>query len=95
MRREKKRRGELSLDDAARCWDSRLTDPAPTPELALEREELRRAVLRGLGQLSEEHRQVLVLRELEGLSYREIAELLPLLGLRLLQLPQTKEALLW
>lgn len=78
MRREKKRRGELSLDDAARCWDSRLTDPAPTPELALEREELRRAVLRGLGQLSEEHRQVLVLRELNGASYEEIGQALGL-----------------
>ena len=78
LRREKKRRGDLSLDDADRCWDSRLTDPAATPGQALEQKELRQAVLRGLGQLSEEHRQVLVLREINGASYEEIGQALDL-----------------
>ncbi|MBN1585925.1 MAG: sigma-70 family RNA polymerase sigma factor [Candidatus Omnitrophica bacterium] len=42
------------------------------------REEMERAELRDriLGQLSEDYRQVLTLREVEGLSYAEIAEIL-------------------
>ena len=48
------------------------------PEQELERQELRRAVLNGLEQLSPEHRQVLVMREINGLSYQEIADILDL-----------------
>ena len=78
LRREKKRRGDLSLDDPDRGWDSQLADPTPPPEKSLEQEELRRAVIRGLALLSEEHRQVLVLRELNGASYEEIGQVLGL-----------------
>ena len=48
------------------------------PEAELERQEQRRAVERGLKQLSEEHRQVLVMREVQGLSYQEIGDVLDL-----------------
>ncbi len=78
LRREKRRRGELSLDDGDYQWDSTLADPAPTPEDALERQELRRAVAEGLSQLSEEHRHILVLREVNGLPYDEIGRILGL-----------------
>ena len=44
----------------------------------LERQELRNAVSAGLEQLSDEHRQVLVMREINGLSYQEIADVLDL-----------------
>lgn len=46
------------------------------PSDALARKELRQALSDGLAQLSAEHRGVLVLRELEDLSYEEIAEVL-------------------
>ena len=39
---------------------------------------MRQAVADGLARLSEEHRRVLVLRELDGLSYEEIGGLLDL-----------------
>ena len=78
LRREKKRRGESSLDDETLGWDAALADPAPTPHQAAEREDLRRAVSDGLARLSEEHRRVLVLREINGLSYEEIGSLLGL-----------------
>ena len=78
LRRERKRRGDLSLDDPDRGWDSQLADPAPPPEKSLEQKELRRAVVRALALLSEEHRQVLVLRELNGASYEEMGRVLDL-----------------
>lgn len=78
LRREKKRRGDASLDDGEQSFDSLLADPAPTPHQAAEREELRRAVADGLESLSEEHRRILVLREISGLSYEEIGQQLGL-----------------
>lgn len=78
LRREKKRRGDPSLDDDDQSFDSLLADPAPTPHQAAERAELRRAVADGLSALSEEHRRVLVLREVSGLSYEEIGQQLGL-----------------
>jgi RNA polymerase sigma-70 factor, ECF subfamily len=46
----------------------------PTGTSAMEREQLSSAVHRALSAISPEHRQVLVLKEMEGLSYAEIAE---------------------
>ena len=44
------------------------------PGKDLERKRLRKKIFEALDQLSEDHRQILVLREIEGLSYEEIAE---------------------
>jgi RNA polymerase sigma-70 factor (ECF subfamily) len=46
-----------------------------TPALVLEEEERRLLVERALQATSPEHREVLILREFEGLSYRAIAEI--------------------
>lgn len=78
LRRERKRQGDASLDDAAQELAAQIPCPAPTPEQAAERQELRRAVTQGLAQLPLEQRRVLVLRELQGLSYEEMAGLLSL-----------------
>lgn len=78
IRREKKRKGDISLDDEERDLSYAFIDPAATPQQALEQKELHRAVSVGLGQLSDEHRQILVLREVNGLSYDEIADILDL-----------------
>lgn len=78
LRREKKRRGDASLDDEEYQWDSTLADPDASPQRELERKELHRSVQEGLNKLSEEHRRILVLREINGLSYEEIAEILAL-----------------
>ena len=53
-------------------------DPRGSPEVELERKELRRAVERGLQALPDHHRQVLIMRELSGLSYQEIGAVLDL-----------------
>jgi RNA polymerase sigma factor (sigma-70 family) len=79
LRREK-RRMALSMtqeeDEEGRQTD--LPDERWAPERELERKELQAAVQEGLSTLSPEHRQVLLLRETEGLSYQEIAQCLSL-----------------
>ena len=77
IRREKSRRGMdvLSLNDDEKDFDELIPDNAPTPQAKLEEKERREALNRGLRKLSEEHRQVLLLREVSGLSYTEIAAL--------------------
>jgi len=77
IRREKKRRGDSSLDDEE-GGALPPADPAPTPQQTVEQKELQQAVADGLAQLSEEHRQVLVMREINGLSYEEIGQALDL-----------------
>lgn len=80
LRREK-RRSALSItledeDDEDRQAD--FPDDRWSPERELERKELRQALQDGLAALSPEHREVLLLRETEGLSYQEIAQCLDL-----------------
>jgi len=50
-----------------------LPDPAPGPEAAARGAELRRALGRALAELTPEHREVLLLCEMQGLSYEEAA----------------------
>ena len=81
LRREKRRSGlsmTVSLDDEDEERQVELPDLRYAPEVEVQRRELREAVHKGLDTLSEEHRKVLVLRELDGLSYVEIAALLGL-----------------
>ena len=64
-------------DDAPSALD-RVPDGSPGPDVVLERRDLRRLIQQGLAQLSEEHRMVVVLRDVQGLSYEEIADVLRL-----------------
>ncbi len=51
-------------------------DAAPTPEERLENSELGRELSAALAEVSEEHRQIVLLRDVSGLSYTEIADIL-------------------
>ena len=80
LRREK-RRATLSLTlepEEEESREAEVADERWSPEALLDRQESRQAVRQALTQLSDEHREVLLLRELEGLSYREIAQALDL-----------------
>lgn len=73
QRRRTKRRGEQSVDDAALAS---FEDPGALPDDRLARAELRQGLLRSFEALSEAQRTVLALRDVEGLSYGEIAKVL-------------------
>lgn len=77
LRRNRNQRGQISLDDGETGLPDP-ADPAPGPQELAEGNELRAAVAEALRQLSDDHRQVLVLRELRQLSYEEIAAILAL-----------------
>ena len=53
-----------------------IPDTAPTPEEHLENSELGRELAAALDEVSEEHRRIVLLRDVSGLSYTEIAEVL-------------------
>ena len=53
-------------------------DESVGPEQQLTRSEMRRAVARGLDNLPDDARKILILRELDGLSYAEIGKVLHL-----------------
>src|SRR3989442_1594665 len=59
-------------------WDRVLVEPGGGPDAAASRAEQRERIRRGLDALPEHHRAIIMLSDLEGLSYREIAEVLDL-----------------
>jgi RNA polymerase sigma-70 factor (ECF subfamily) len=54
----------------------RIADEAPGPDVTAERQELRRVIQEELLQLTGDHRIVVVLRDIHGLSYEHIADTL-------------------
>jgi RNA polymerase sigma-70 factor (ECF subfamily) len=74
-RRQRVRRTE-PIEGRAERLAAELIVRAPDPEEATGRAELRRWVWRALARLSEDHREIVVLRDFHGLSYDEIAHVL-------------------
>ena len=75
LRRQKRQRAESieMLDEESGGVERYMPVNNPNPTAGLERTELRKRIDRALGQLSVEHRTVLVLHEFEELEYKEIA----------------------
>lgn len=76
---KRRRRGVLRLDgygDGEGSYDppDRATDTAP--DAGMERSEDERVLTDAIAKLSGEHRTVLVLKDLDGLKYEEIAEVM-------------------
>src|SRR3989449_5083153 len=57
-------------------WDRALVDQGTAPDTNATQVEERERIGRALASLSEPHRAIIMLSDLEGLSYREIAEVL-------------------
>jgi RNA polymerase sigma-70 factor (ECF subfamily) len=67
---------ELSLEAVMAHEGDRLRDPAPAPDEAMVTAELQRALHEAIQALEPSQRDVLVLRDVEGLSAPEVAEVL-------------------
>lgn len=76
LRRQKRTQTESmdQLDEDAGGVERQLPVEIPNPTERLEREEMRRQIDQALGQLTPEHRTVLILHEFEELEYKEIAK---------------------
>ncbi|MEW6723473.1 MAG: sigma-70 family RNA polymerase sigma factor [Bacillota bacterium] len=77
--RQRRRRQTISLDEPLQLEDEPLprqvADSGDGPEEILERREVQEIVQQGIGELGDDHRLALILRELQGKSYQEIAEI--------------------
>jgi len=78
LRREKRReKSSLTyLDNAGTVWEIEVPDERFRPDVAIEQRQVQESIQRGLNTLSPEHRAILILREINGLSYEEIGKVL-------------------
>ena len=74
----RRRKPVLSVEQARETSGDEPTDDQAGPGERLEQEERRRLVQAAIGRLSDEHRSVLILREIDGCCYETIAEILEL-----------------
>jgi RNA polymerase sigma-70 factor (ECF subfamily) len=76
--RRRRKRVEVSVDQHRELTGEEPTDGSDGPSDLLLREEQVRQVREAMASLNEEHRTILVLREMEGCCYETIAEILDL-----------------
>ncbi len=76
LSRQRRKRPELSVDQNRELTGSDPEDRVEAPDEPLLREERVSLVHRGLQMLTDEHRHILVLREMDEMSYEDIADLL-------------------
>jgi RNA polymerase sigma-70 factor (ECF subfamily) len=76
LRRQKRQRAESieAMDEESGGVERRMPVVTVNPTAGLERSELRQRIDRALGQLTYEHRTVLVLHEFEEMEYKQIAK---------------------
>jgi RNA polymerase sigma-70 factor (ECF subfamily) len=63
-------------DDGGEVQDLQIPDLRNLPEDSVIRDETRRAIISGIEELAQKHREILVMREITNMSYDEIAETL-------------------
>jgi RNA polymerase sigma-70 factor (ECF subfamily) len=66
----------LDVDHSGNGNGYHVSDSRPTPEQALESKEREEAIQKALSKLSGDHRSIIILRDIEGFSYGEIADVL-------------------
>lgn len=80
--RKRKGKQNYSLEEGLESEDGimqrQIADEGDTPEESLLRDERKGEILQALETLSEEHKAAIILRDVKGLPYEEIAEILDL-----------------
>lgn len=74
--RRRRRRSDLSLEDVEESAEDLLRQAGPTALELMESSDLSRMVAAAMAALPEEQREVVILKEYEGLTFPEIAETL-------------------
>lgn len=92
MKLRKRRPNQVSLDQSADTgedeWFRELADWGPSPEQRYAQTELREILSNAIGQLEPDYRTIFVLRDVEGISTEEAAQLIGI------SVPATKTRLL-
>jgi len=70
------RKARFKVETLDERLETRAEDPELGPERALQRTAAQETLWRGLEQIGDEHREILVLKELQGFRYSEIAQIL-------------------
>ena len=81
MLAKRAKRGELSLELPDEEEDYRTAEVADSrydPEAIVEQADLRESLAEAIGQLPQQQREMIVLRDIQGLSYEEIGQVLSL-----------------
>lgn len=78
--RKRKKRWILSLDEEIQAEDGEIQrqveDHAPTPDIIAEINDTKSVINKAIEKLPEDYRTVIVLRDLQGFSYEEIAKII-------------------
>ena len=79
VKKKKRDLAAFSLDSVMEEEDgksisSEVADSAPTPDVVAERNEMKNAVNRAISMLPDDYRIAIILRDIQGLSYDDIAE---------------------
>lgn len=78
MTRLRRRKPVVSMQSAVADLELDFPDEQPDPEDRLVKQERAKQLMEALDKMSEEHRAILVLREMEDMDYSEISEILEL-----------------
>lgn len=71
-------KGSSETDDEGDQSHRALPDQTANPEELLSGNQIRKAVIEAINELEPDHREIVILRDIEGLSYDEIARILDL-----------------
>jgi RNA polymerase sigma-70 factor (ECF subfamily) len=78
--RRRKNKFTISIDEDIQLEDGnvkrQIESEGPTPEESLESKEIQDIVTKAIEELSNEHKKVIVLRDIQGFSYDEISDIM-------------------
>ncbi len=80
LRKQKNKRNTISIDEGICLEDNKverqIESNDPTPELMAEKHEIEKLLKEAIFQLSEDYKEVIILRDIQGFSYSDIAKMI-------------------